>query len=48
MPDDLKAMAGPVLEHRLVLSPEAQLQGLTQTEVLASAVASVPVPTGRG
>ena len=48
VPDDLKAMAGPVLEHRLVLSPEAQLQGLTQSEVLASALAAVPVPTGRG
>ena len=48
VPDDLKAMAGPVLEHRLVLSPEAQLQGLTQAEVLASALSSVPVPTGKG
>ena len=48
IPDDLKAVAGPVLEHRLALTPEAQLQGLTQHEVLADVLASVPVPTGRG
>ena len=27
VPDDVKALAGPVLAHRLLLSPEAQLQG---------------------
>ena len=29
VPDDLKALAGPVLEHRLALTPEAQLRGVT-------------------
>ena len=47
IPDDLKAVAGPVLEHRLVLTPEAQLQGLSQHDVLTDVLASVPVPTGR-
>jgi MoxR-like ATPase len=47
VPDDLKQMAASVLEHRLVLTPEAQLQGLGQDEVLASVLASVPVPTTR-
>ena len=28
MPDDVKALAGPVLAHRLMLTPEAQLQGI--------------------
>ncbi len=48
LPDDLKSVAGPVLEHRLVLSPEAQLQGLGPTDVVQSILDSVPVPTSRG
>jgi MoxR-like ATPase len=48
LPDDLKALAGPVLEHRLMLTPEAQMAGVTQADVLDEVLASVPVPTGRG
>jgi MoxR-like ATPase len=48
VPDDIKAVAPAVLEHRLVLTPEAQLQGLTQTEVLESVLSTVAVPTSRG
>jgi MoxR-like ATPase len=47
VPDDLKALAPFVVEHRLVLTPEAQLQGLTPDEVLASVLDAVPVPTTR-
>ena len=47
VPDDLKALAEPVLGHRLGLRPEAQLGGLTATQVLSEVLASVPVPTGR-
>jgi MoxR-like ATPase len=47
IPDDLKAVAGPVLEHRLSLTPEAQLQGLGQHDVLTDVLSSVPVPSGR-
>ncbi|HEX2118726.1 MAG TPA: hypothetical protein VHF91_06055, partial [Acidimicrobiales bacterium] len=28
VPDDLKLLAGPVLEHRLALTPDAQLRGV--------------------
>jgi MoxR-like ATPase len=45
VPDDVKALAGTVLAHRLMVSPEAQLQGLSSAEVLADVLASVPVPT---
>jgi MoxR-like ATPase len=45
VPDDVKALAGTVLAHRLMVSPEAQLQGLSSTEVLTDILASVPVPT---
>jgi len=47
VPDDLKALSGPVLEHRLVLTPEANLSGSTTGAVLAQCLASVAVPTTR-
>jgi MoxR-like ATPase len=47
VPDDIKALAGPVLSHRLVLTPEAELGGSTPDQVLGDVLASVPVPSGR-
>ncbi len=44
IPDDVKAAAAPALRHRLVLKPEADLEGLTADEVIASVVASIDVP----
>ncbi len=46
-PDDVKALAEPVLGHRLSLSPEAQLQGSTAGRLLDEILSTVPVPTGR-
>ncbi|MGH8999150.1 MAG: AAA family ATPase [Acidimicrobiia bacterium] len=46
-PDDLKVLAGTVLEHRLILSPEAQLRGVSAREVLESVLNRVPVPSVR-
>jgi MoxR-like ATPase len=46
-PDDLKVLAGSVLEHRLILSPEAQLRGVTAGEVLDNVLSRVPVPSVR-
>jgi MoxR-like ATPase len=46
-PDDVKVLSGPVLEHRLVLTPEAAIGGTGPAEVLEEIVAQVPVPTGR-
>jgi MoxR-like ATPase len=48
IPDDVKALFGSVVEHRLVLSPEAVVSGVELPEVLAEVLRSVPVPTGRG
>ena len=45
VPDDIKSIAPPVLEHRLALSPEAQLRGVNRSDVLAEVLAGVPVPT---
>ena len=47
VPDDIKALMGPVLEHRLALSADAQLSGGRGPDVLGEVLASVPVPTGR-
>jgi MoxR-like ATPase len=47
IPDDVKALFLPVVEHRLVLVPEALLSGVELEEVLADVLRSVPVPSGR-
>src|SRR5579859_1907063 len=44
IPDDVKAAAMPVLRHRVILRPEAELEGLNHDHVLAEVVASVEVP----
>ncbi|MFI1995277.1 AAA family ATPase [Actinoplanes sp. NPDC020271] len=44
LPEDLKALVEPVFAHRVLLSADAQLRGVTATEVLADAINSVPVP----
>jgi MoxR-like ATPase len=46
-PDDVKAMTGPILEHRLMLRPEAQATGRRAGEVISDVVAAVPVPGTR-
>jgi MoxR-like ATPase len=43
-PDDVKAMARPVMRHRVALRPEAELEGATPDGVLDGILASVPVP----
>ena len=43
-PEDVKAMAPIVLAHRLILQPDAELQGRTGTELVMRAVQAVPVP----
>ena len=43
-PDDLKAMAPPVLEHRLILRPEYEIEGLTVKEVIEDILKDVAVP----
>jgi MoxR-like ATPase len=47
VPDDIKVLAEPVLAHRLLATPEAQLGGIRPADALAEAIRTVPVPTGR-
>jgi MoxR-like ATPase len=43
-PDDVKTMALPVLEHRLVLRPEFEIEGVTVAEVIQRILQTVTVP----
>jgi MoxR-like ATPase len=44
LPDDVKRAVKPVLRHRVMLKPEAELEGVDADRVLADVVAAVPVP----
>ncbi len=44
IPDDVKELALPVLRHRVVLRPEAEVEGLTVDRVLASSIEAQVVP----
>jgi MoxR-like ATPase len=43
-PDDVKAMAIPVMEHRLILRPEFEIEGMTAAEAIQKILESVAVP----
>jgi MoxR-like ATPase len=44
-PDDVKAVALPILEHRMALRPEANMRGLRLREVIDSILKSLRVPS---
>jgi MoxR-like ATPase len=44
MPDDIKELASPVLEHRLALRPEAQMRGETVISVIEDVMGRIRVP----
>ena len=43
-PDDVKPMAKPVLRHRVMLHPDAELQGITADERIDDILRAAPVP----
>jgi len=43
-PDDVRGMASPVLEHRLILRPEAEVEGVLAQEIVEQIFGSVAVP----
>ncbi|MET0496623.1 MAG: MoxR family ATPase [Actinoplanes sp.] len=43
-PDDIKQVATPVLAHRLILTPDAEMRGRTTLDVLADVLDREPVP----
>jgi MoxR-like ATPase len=43
-PDDVRVLATPVLEHRILLKPEFEMEGATAAQVVEQLLADVPVP----
>ena len=43
-PSDVKAMAAPVLAHRVVVTPDARIEGAEPAAVVAAVLEDVPVP----
>jgi MoxR-like ATPase len=44
IPDDIKQAALPVLRHRIMLKPEADLEGITADQVITDVVRAIEVP----
>lgn len=44
IPDDIKQLAAPVLRHRLILRPEAEIEGATSDRIIESVLGEVEVP----
>ena len=43
-PEDIKEVAIPVLNHRVILSPEREMEGMTTNEVITQIVESIEIP----
>ncbi|WP_134684461.1 AAA family ATPase [Brevibacillus migulae] len=43
-PDDVKAVAVPALRHRLLVSPQVELEGGTSDQIIQETLAAIPVP----
>jgi MoxR-like ATPase len=48
VPDDVKELAPPVLRHRFLLQPDAELEGTSHDMVIKAILADVPVPGATG
>ena len=44
IPDDIKYVAYPVLRHRIILSPEKEMEGITEEKIIKKIINSVEVP----
>jgi MoxR-like ATPase len=47
VPDDVKALAEPVLGHRLILDPEAEFDGVTAPSIIGQVLIETPPPSDR-
>jgi MoxR-like ATPase len=43
-PDDIKDAAIPVLQHRVIVTPEREMEGLSSTEIIKQIIESVEIP----
>ena len=44
IPEDIKAVLVPVLIHRIYLTPEKEMEGVTEVQIITDIINSVPVP----
>jgi MoxR-like ATPase len=44
LPDDVKALAQQLLAHRVIVSPQSRMRGVTGTQIVAAVLEQVPVP----
>ena len=47
VPDDVKQLAGPIMEHRIVLTTESQIEGESGADIVKSILAAIDVPAVR-
>ncbi|HRG93670.1 MAG TPA: magnesium chelatase, partial [Chitinophagaceae bacterium] len=43
-PEDILAIAPPVLRHRIILSPDKEMEGITEDDVIKQIIQSMDVP----
>ena len=46
LPDDIKALAQPILGHRIIVNPAARLRGVTSERIIQEILLTTPVPGG--
>ena len=44
IPEDIKAVMVPVLIHRIYLTPEKEMEGITEKQIISDIINSVPIP----
>jgi MoxR-like ATPase len=47
LPDDIKALAQPILGHRIIVNPAARLREVTSERIVQEILLATPVPGGR-
>jgi len=44
LPEDIIEITGPVMRHRIILTPEKEMEGMTPDELIDNIIRSVEVP----
>lgn len=48
LPDDVRRMAHSVLSHRLIMTPESRMKGISADSILSQLIDTLPVPGAKG
>ena len=43
-PDDIKFVTTPVLKHRIILTPEKEMEGITANDIIKQIIEKIEVP----